>query len=118
MRRRHCKMLGLCLGIESLRVVLVDSLDLGHDVHTVHSRLHLSPCARIAGLAGVARVGNLRRFVRDRCAGQSYDARVPSLLRVVDLAAEIPPRSEFTERSRNRVRVLLVSALAVAGPEL
>src|SRR5437899_569966 len=91
-RGERREMVGVCVGAESLRVVLVDSLDLGYDVYAVHPRVRVPAGTGAARLAGMARLGAVRRALRHRRAGQSHDAHVPALLRVVDLAAALSPK--------------------------
>src|ERR1700756_762194 len=79
--RERREMVGVCVGAESLRVVLVDSLDLGHDIYTFHSLLRVPAGTGTAKLGGMARLGAVRGALRDRSAGESHDANFPSLLR-------------------------------------
>src|SRR6476646_6563088 len=109
-------MVGVCLGTESVRVVLVDSLDRGYDVYAVHSRVRVPTSAGAARLAGMARLGAVRGFVRNRCASQSHDAHLSSLLRAVDLAAAISKKSAIPRWDRDRFNSLLGSVVAVAYP--
>src|SRR5579864_2780896 len=111
-------MVGLCVGPESLRVVLVDSLDLGYDVYTIHSCVRVPAGLGTARLGGLARLGAVRGALRDRGAGQSHDAYIPTLLWVVDLAAALSPRSGIDRWDRDRLRRLLGCAVAVAYPQL
>src|SRR5579864_6342643 len=111
-------MVGVCVGAKSLRVVLVDSLDLGHDVYAFYSRVRVPAGAGTARLAGMARLGAVRRALRDRGAGQSHDAHIPSLLRFVDLATTLSPRSGVDRWDRDRFGRLLGGVVAVAAPKL
>src|SRR5579884_3529678 len=111
-------MVGICLGTESVRLVLVDSLDLGHDLHTVHSRVDLSARAGTAGLAWLAWMGSIRRAVWRWSAGESDDAGFSSVLRIVDLAAAISAKLEFSRRNHRGVDRVLDGAFAVARPQL
>src|SRR5689334_11221372 len=40
-RREYREMVRVCVGLESVCVVLVDPLDLGHDLHAIHPCMHL-----------------------------------------------------------------------------
>src|SRR5215472_11517749 len=106
-------MVGVCLGIEPLRVVLVGSLDLGYDVYAVHPRVHFSARAGTAELAWMAGLGSVRGALRNRRAGESDPARVSPGLRFVDLAPEIPSRSFVAGRSFARFGSLLGGAVSV-----
>src|SRR5579863_886842 len=99
------------MGTESLCLVLVDPLDLGHYVYSSPARLRLScgaetsSCSSGRSYQGCAPTGarfshldSLRNTFWYRCARQSHDAGVPSLLRVVDLAAAIPASLAFSGR--------------------
>src|SRR5579864_3532221 len=111
-------MVGVCVGAKSLRVVLVDSLDLGHDVYAFHARLRVPAGAGTARLAGMARLGAIRCALRDRGAGQSHDAHISSHLRALDLAAAISPGSGIDRWNRDRFCRLLGGAVAMARPQL
>ena len=91
--RTHCILVGGHVGAVSLRVVLVGPLDLGHDFYAARSGLSIPARAGTAGLAGLARLDPVWRFIWRGRAGQSHHAGIPALLRTVDLAAAIPARA-------------------------
>src|SRR5258708_8018721 len=111
-------MVGGDVGAVSLRLVLVGTLDLGHDVYAASADLPVSAGFGIAELAGLARLAALRGIVWHWGAGKSYHAGLPSLLRPLDLAAAIPPRAVFSRRRRACFRRIFSCAGAVAGTEL
>ena len=110
---RHRDMVGLRLGTESLCMVLVGSLDLGHDLHAVHPRLLFLLALELQDWPGLLRQGwaLFGALYGVRRAGQSHDARVPSLLRLVDLAAAISARTAVARRRRALIRRVLVRVL-------
>src|SRR5207245_224053 len=93
LRRAHRSLVGLDLGTESLRLVLVDSLDLGYDPYSPRSQPHRPGRTRTGRLAGLARLDNFRSVMGHRRASQSLDADVPALLRSLGLVEEEPART-------------------------
>src|SRR5215469_12985881 len=104
------------MGAVSVRLVLVDPLDLGHYVHTVPACLHLSSCPRIAGLARLARMGSIRRPLRHWRARQSDNAGVSSILWVLDMVAPLSQWLGFLCWSGYLVTRFFCRNLAVGHP--
>ena len=100
LRRTHCAVVGRNVGAVSLRLVLVRSLDLGHDLYAARPGLPVPARFGVAGLAWLARLDSIWRIVWHWGAGQSHDARIPSLLRPLDLAAAIPAWPALSWRRR------------------
>src|ERR1035441_2780522 len=62
-RGTHCRVVRGIVGALSVRLVLVGSLDLGHDIHATRAGLSVPARLGIARMAGLARLGDLRRAV-------------------------------------------------------
>src|ERR1700730_6059765 len=111
------------LGDESLRLVLVHPLDMGHNLHAARVGIDFCdlPGAGFAGWGAPPRLAPmdaLRRAVGCRSIGQSHHARVPAILRAVDLVAEIPSLSAVVFGRRTVVISIFSGAFTVAGAEL
>src|SRR5262249_10898252 len=112
-RRECCGLVSVDLGATSVHLVLVDSLDLGHDVYTARAQLDFSGCAGVGRMAGSTWMDTLRVALGRGGVGQSVDARVFALLRILGLAETIPKRiaihgrycSVFTNFFRNTFAV-------------
>ena len=115
---RVARLVGMGMGAQSLHMVLVDSLDLGHDVYAARSESDFSGGSGTAGVERLTRLGDIRVPVGRGCVGESVDARVPAVLWALDMAAAIQERAAFVRWHRAVVRDFLSCALAVAGPEL
>ena len=99
-RRARCDLVGVGVGAQSLHLVLVDSLDLGHDLYAARTQPDLSGGPGTGRLARLARLGDIRLLVGCGRIGQSVNARVPAVLRALDLAPTIQERPAFIRRRR------------------
>src|ERR1700692_1933750 len=80
-RGASCALVGAGLGVQSLRLVLVDSLDMGHDVYSAHPGGDFSGSAGDGGVAGISRLDSVWHLVGRGSVGESFDAVVPVVLR-------------------------------------
>ncbi len=105
-------MVCLRVGAQSLHLVLVNSLDMGHDIHATRPCLHI-PDSYFCKLGRMARLDFVWRALRSRSAREPDDARIPSLLRSLDLAAAVSPRPSFLGRCRAFIHRLLCYPVAL-----
>ena len=117
-RRARCGLVGVGMGAQSLHMVLVDSLDLGHDVYATRAQSDLSGRSGTAGVERIKRLGDIRVPMGRGCAGKSVDARVPAVVWALDMAPAIQERAAFVRWHRAVVRDSVGCALAVACQEL
>src|SRR5579863_7086993 len=111
-------MVSVGVGAQSLRLVLVDSLDLGHYVHSADFKPYIFDRAGTPGMARLARLDHLRCAVGFGGVGESIDARFPALLRNLDMAAKIPEPAAIVGRRRAVLGGFLSCSLALAGSKL
>ena len=77
------------MGAQSLYMVLVGSLDLGHDFYSADSESDFFDRVGTSGPARVAGLDSFWKLMGDRGAGESFDACVFAILWFVDMAAAI-----------------------------
>ena len=73
------------MGLKSVRLVLVDSLDMGHDSHSPAIGVDFFGRAADGTVAGMERMDMVRRVMGTGSAGESCDAVVSAVLWTVDL---------------------------------
>ncbi len=106
------------MGIQSLHLVLVDSLDLGHYFHSAYFESDLSGGIGTAGVARLPGLDYLCGTLGGGGAGQSDDASIPSILWSLDMAAAIQEWSALVGRRRVRLSDFLSYPFTMGRPKL
>src|SRR5579863_1560198 len=99
-------------------MVLVDSLDMGYDLHSADTGIDLSGRIGTGAVGGLVGMDSVRCIVCRGSAGQSHDACLSSILRAVGLVAKIPARVDIARGRSPFVVGILSGSLALAGAEL
>lgn len=108
------------MGAQSVYMVLVDSLDLGYDVQSFTFEPDFSASSRTDRLARLSGLADIWCAVGRGCAGQPFDARIPAILRALDMAAKIQERAAFVRWRRIILRrfFLLLSPWLIRNYEV
>src|SRR3974390_774210 len=89
------------LGTAPLRDVLVDPLDLGHDILAIPAQFDFLDCFATPKHGKLADIRRVRSVVGTDGSGQSLLSVIPSLLSVLDLAATLQAGARFPPRIRD-----------------